>query len=302
MPFNTGKGGGGSLAAAASTGGRVYTRFSEALGVMQCTSSEQESYIRDTRAKACQTPPILPTTGAFRDEKGGLERCAVRVHCVLALVTCQLACARGGCWAQRHPVQSLCTLRRTLLQAPQPGPAPPIEAGGRPWNSRAKPSCPRPCAHPLGAPGMQVAAAAAKFAVAWRLLPVLPAAIAKMGSCLSVVLDVRGLRSRVAELEAQLAAAGAGGGSGVAAPGSSPAEVLFFPDPAMWVGDGGHGASGCVCRTLSCRAGPFNPGPPQTGLAATATTVVATTARMRTRAPACCASSPGLRRRASAST
>jgi len=83
---------------------------------------------------------------------------------------------------------------------------------------------------------------AVKLLVAWRVAPHIPAAIAKMGGCLSVVLDNKGLRSRVATLEQQLAAGG-NGGAGVAAAG---AEALFFPDPAMPC------RNGKSCRRSNC--------------------------------------------------
>jgi hypothetical protein len=160
----------------------------------------------------------------------------------------------------------------------------------------------------------KAAGTAAKLALAWRLIPVLPAALAKMGSCLSVFLDVHGLRSRVAELEAQLTAARGGGAAALAAPAAGgsgpPAEVLFFPDPAMWVlrgagmGVGGPGrwlpvqsgsrwcrraAGSLPCATAAhALARLAHPHPATPGPAATARAAAATTAATRTRAPACC--------------
>lgn len=75
-----------------------------------------------------------------------------------------------------------------------------------------------------------------KLIIAWRLAPFLPAAVEKMGSCVSALVDNDGLRNRVQQLEQQLAATGGGGGAAAAAGGGAgPAsmEVLFFPDPAM---------------------------------------------------------------------
>ncbi|GBF99930.1 MT associated signaling phospholipase D [Raphidocelis subcapitata] len=87
---------------------------------------------------------------------------------------------------------------------------------------------------------MNLVSLGVKLALAWRLVPVLPALVGKMGGCISTFLETETLRSRVAQLERQLAA---GGGGGAAAPGgggsvsvvAAPAggEVLFFPDPAM---------------------------------------------------------------------
>jgi hypothetical protein len=72
-----------------------------------------------------------------------------------------------------------------------------------------------------------------KLLVAWRVAPFVPAAIGKMGGCISVLLDTEGLRRKVANLEAQVAAGGGGGGGGAVGAAPAAAEVLFFPDPAM---------------------------------------------------------------------